>query len=462
MAWGEDNSGQLGDGKSETEHEKPVRVENITNAVAVAAGEAHAVALLSNGKVMAWGNNGYGQLGNGTSGNTSDEPVEVKGLPSNERVVAVAAGGNSSYAVINNGTVMAWGDNGRGQLGDGSTNNSDEAVPVLCTAGATPCSGSDLTEVTAVKAGWLHAIALLKGGGIASWGSNEHGQLGTESYEASERAVAVKNLGGEAEGIGSGPFKSFAIMKTGSVKWWGAAGDSGGRTSPVEVAGVEHAHSVAGGREFGVAAVGLPEFYVNERLASHANINALGSLTIENPVAGKVTCEAFLGSSIANVLSQGISSTEAFTTYDCTTSRTTECPGAFVTADGSPTLHEETNEHGELETVARRGASYLPFPGELTEIEGEPRLVLRVHLTLVEPCKPIEIPFEGTLRPFWVNGAGNGLFPSSLSFEGSGGITGSLTSPSSELSSENGDNVAYVSGQLRVSGNGDNELITAK
>ena len=97
--------------------EYSVQVQGLSSVTAIAAGEVHSLALKSDGTVWAWGNNYYGQLGDGT---TTDRytPVQVQGLSS---VVAVAADISHSLAVKSDGTVWAWGKNDHGQLGDGTT-----------------------------------------------------------------------------------------------------------------------------------------------------------------------------------------------------------------------------------------------------------------------------------------------------------------------------------------------------
>src|SRR4249920_149313 len=86
-------------------------------------------------------------------------PVAVRGLTG---VTAIAAGGAHALARLSNGTVMAWGDNINGQLGNGTTTSSEVPVPV-----------KGLTGVTAVSAGSLHSLALLSGGTVEAWGSNQ-------------------------------------------------------------------------------------------------------------------------------------------------------------------------------------------------------------------------------------------------------------------------------------------------
>jgi alpha-tubulin suppressor-like RCC1 family protein len=115
------------------------------------------LALLSNGTVMAWGRNADGQLGNG-SHEQGDVPVPVPGLSG---VTAVAASYGISMALLSNGTVMDWGENDSGQLGDGTAN---EDTP-------TPVQVFRLSEVIAIATGGSYGLALLKNGTVMTWGS---------------------------------------------------------------------------------------------------------------------------------------------------------------------------------------------------------------------------------------------------------------------------------------------------
>ena len=117
VAWGQNAFRQLGDGQENAFSDVPVPVDDLKFVTAVAAGGHHSLALLANGTVVAWGANDSGQLGDGTT-ITRSEPVEVTGLTG---VKAIAAGGDHSLALLNNGTVMAWGDNESGQLGNGNS-----------------------------------------------------------------------------------------------------------------------------------------------------------------------------------------------------------------------------------------------------------------------------------------------------------------------------------------------------
>src|ERR1700759_3459808 len=109
---------------------------------------------------MAWGENESGQLGTGGSGNNS--PVAVKKLTG---ATAIAAGAQFSLALLSNGTVQAWGDNGRGELGNVNVEEGSR----------TPVAVPGLTGVTAIAAGAHHALALLGGGSGIAWGEDADG-----------------------------------------------------------------------------------------------------------------------------------------------------------------------------------------------------------------------------------------------------------------------------------------------
>ncbi len=146
-------------------------------AAPVAAGLYHSLALTSTGAVFAWGWNIVGQLGNGST-NGSDVPVKVR-LPGGTKVTGIAAGFAHSLAVTSTGAVFAWGKNYNGDLGNGSTTDSDVPVKVSLPAG---------TKVTAVAAGAEHSLAVTSTGAVLAWGYNADGQLGNGSTGASECA----------------------------------------------------------------------------------------------------------------------------------------------------------------------------------------------------------------------------------------------------------------------------------
>jgi alpha-tubulin suppressor-like RCC1 family protein len=243
MAWGNNGFGQLGDG-SQTTREVPVAVTGLSGVRAIAAGGTHSLALMPNATVMAWGNNESGQLGTGNT-TESEVPVAVKGLTG---VRAIAAGANHSLALMSNGTVMAWGDNENGQLGNGSVKSSTVPVPV-----------KGLTGVTAISAGGQFSLALTKTGTVEAWGNNEFGQLGDPGFEERTSAVPVPVSGlSGVTAIAAGSTHSLALLSGGSAMAWGenSDGELGNGTitthqeTPVAVSGLSGVTSItAGGQD---------------------------------------------------------------------------------------------------------------------------------------------------------------------------------------------------------------------
>jgi YD repeat-containing protein len=162
-SWGYNGVGQLGDGTNTTPT-TPVKAIGLTlDAIAVAAGSYHTVALDTGGAVWTWGYNGWGQLGDGTK-TDSNTPAAVSGITD---AVDIAAGYNHTVVLKSDGTVWGWGYNRYGQLGDDTTIDSTNPVQVI-----------GLTDVVDITAGDDHTVAIKSDGTIWAWGYNRYGQLG--------------------------------------------------------------------------------------------------------------------------------------------------------------------------------------------------------------------------------------------------------------------------------------------
>ena len=153
-------------------------------AVQVNAGDSYSLAVGSDGNTYAWGKNGDGQLGDGTQAMRST-PVRVKkpeGKPADFTYVQVSAGYAHSLAVGSDGYAYAWGYNGYGQLGNNTSGLYVEStVPVRVRDPANPTDTNKGLQAVQVSAGYFHSLAIGTDGSAEAWGSNEFGQLGNDS-----------------------------------------------------------------------------------------------------------------------------------------------------------------------------------------------------------------------------------------------------------------------------------------
>src|SRR5271155_5703449 len=152
MAWGDNGNGQLGDESVIVGaiSDVPVEVTGLSGVSAIAAGAEHSLALLSNGTVMAWGWNNSGQLGNGSNEPNSGVPVEVSELSG---VSAITAGNEYSLALLSNTTMMAWGNGIDGELGNGSDANHHKPVAVTGLTGVSALAAEPVASHTLVIIG---------------------------------------------------------------------------------------------------------------------------------------------------------------------------------------------------------------------------------------------------------------------------------------------------------------------
>jgi alpha-tubulin suppressor-like RCC1 family protein len=251
-AWGYNDFGQLGTG-SDAPSFTPVQVSGLTGVTQIAAGYGWSMALRSDGTVWSWGVNVAGQLGDGTGVN-SNVPVQVKGLSHVTRIAAGSADGLAVAAVARRGivttlsTVYAWGANSDGQVGDGTTQERFAPVPV---------TGVSVPSVAGIAMGDDFAMVLGTDGTVWDWGQNGVGQLGNGTTTAASRPVEARGPGSGIVQIAAGSVFALARRSDGTVWAWGfnEHGELGDGTTtglqanpaPVQVTALSGATSIAAG-----------------------------------------------------------------------------------------------------------------------------------------------------------------------------------------------------------------------
>ncbi|MFT3772735.1 MAG: hypothetical protein QM820_45680 [Minicystis sp.] len=242
--WGNNGYGQLGQGDTNSRGDGANEMGPALADVALGVGEividagaggSHTCAVLEGGAVKCWGNNGYGQLGQGDTNSRGDGPAEMGSnllpvsLGTGKKAVSVSVGASHSCALLNDGSVKCWGDNSWCQLGLGTYNNvgsssgqmGDNLPAVSLGTGA---------KAVAVSAGDSHTCALLDDGTVKCWGHNDSGQLGRgDSYSTigclpfsiHGLLVVALGTGRTAVALSAGANHTCALLDDGSVKCWG-------------------------------------------------------------------------------------------------------------------------------------------------------------------------------------------------------------------------------------------------
>lgn len=239
--WGSDTYGALGNGAATGNRHYPIKLPGLTGVRQVAARDRGGVAMKDDGTVWSWGWGDYGQLGDGApfdSSRIAHSPVQVDGITTATDVVAA---GNTAYALLSDGTVVAWGNGSAGQLGNGAKDDSATPVPVTGLAG-----------VAQLAAGHDFALALLESGAVWAWGNGTQGQLG--QGETASSSVPIEVIASGVRQVAAGFAAGYARTTEQTLLSWGSQrhGALGNGvvsndpvTSPAPVPDLTHVRDVA-------------------------------------------------------------------------------------------------------------------------------------------------------------------------------------------------------------------------
>jgi alpha-tubulin suppressor-like RCC1 family protein len=248
LAWGNDAGGQLGDNATIEDKAAPVVVSGANQIIAIAAGYYYSLALKSDGTMLAWGNNSRGQLGDSAIKADKPTPVAVSGASD---IVAIAAGAEHSLALKADGTMLAWGLDVDGQLGD-NAQLIDQSLPVPV---------ANATGIVSIAAGYNHSLALTSSGNVLAWGSDFGGQLGDNIAKVNKSTTVSVTGTNQIVAIAAGHFHSLALTSSGTMLAWGSDtfGELGDGNQvnpqglPVTVENVNNIVAIDAGGQFSIA-----------------------------------------------------------------------------------------------------------------------------------------------------------------------------------------------------------------
>jgi alpha-tubulin suppressor-like RCC1 family protein len=252
-AFGDNSEGQCQQNPTTTKYESPLGLGWLyprPNELVGGCASRFVMMTQSNGALMGWGDNSFGQLGLGSTSNYQFSTVYPAALWSLDVFISVSAGNAHTLALKADGTVWAWGSDGNGQLGDDAT-LANKTSPVQVTG---------VSNVMEVCAGGYHSLALTTSGSVYAWGWDYYGQLGNDASLTDSPIPVVSSISG-VKSLGAGAYHSLAVYAFGNtVRAWGAngSGQLGDATNtqqptPVAVSGASSVMKVEGGYQHSLA-----------------------------------------------------------------------------------------------------------------------------------------------------------------------------------------------------------------
>ena len=236
--WGLGNYGQIGDGiiYASGTTPKQVQFENNLTAISISAGNSHTCAIMSDDSMYCWGFNDRGQLG---IGNNTNQLLPTKVLlPAGRTALAISLGYTQTCAILDDYSINCWGNNGAGQIGDGTTADRNSPSSVIL---------SGINDPIQIAVGFESTCALFDDGSIQCWGNNNYGQLGIGSTTQSNSPQTLNSISHlEATSIQVGTYFACALFHDGAPRCWGygtsgqlGAGSNVNSNSPQLVKGYE-------------------------------------------------------------------------------------------------------------------------------------------------------------------------------------------------------------------------------
>ncbi|RZK63280.1 MAG: T9SS type A sorting domain-containing protein [Hymenobacter sp.] len=246
-AWGQNTNGQLGQGTATGQQSTPLQVGTAATWASVSAGDYHIAALQTDGTLWTWGQNFSGQLGQGTVSSLQSTPTQVGAATWR----AASAGGIYTLAIKRDGTLWSWGYNSNAQLGNGTTST---------TAQPTPAQVGTASTWQLVSAGTFHSLAIQTDGTLWAWGNNGQGAVGTPTTQLTQATPIQVGTATTWRSISAGYTHSAAVRQDNSLWTWGdnrynqlGDGTTTQQNAPVQVAAGANWQAVSAGQYYTTA-----------------------------------------------------------------------------------------------------------------------------------------------------------------------------------------------------------------
>ena len=369
-AWGANWYGQLGDGTT-NQSLTPIQIGTDTDWKAISAGADFTIALKNNGTIGSWGGNYYGQLGN--SSNTDYywyyyyyNQVTPTQIGSDNNWTSITAGQVNTMAIKADGSLWAWGYNGYGALGNGTTSYFN----------STPTQVGSENNWKNVKAGGMHTLALKTEGSLWAWGANYRAQLGINTITNSETIPTQVGTDVNWQQISAGMEHSLGIKADGSISAWGGnySGQlgNGSRTeglSPTQIGSDADWYQASAGGLHSIALKGDGVVAINPILTGNNALCKNETLELTANITGTATwssSDAHIATVSATGLVTAVSAGTVTITYSVTVGSVTGTATKEITVNALPTVSITGLNATYCKSAAAITLAGLPAGGNFT------------------------------------------------------------------------------------------------